>query len=64
MENGQRLRNAGFVKLEVRDDICNFLIQISGLHALDNNTRKLYLTSGDKKEELCDVFLKQGKNFK
>lgn len=61
MENGQRQRNAGFAKLEARDKVCNITLQVSGLHVIDNDARKVYLLSGDRKELLCEIMLKQGR---
>ena len=60
MENGQRCRGAGFVKLERSDDRCNISLQISGLYRKDCFTRPLYLLSGHEERELCKLQLANG----
>lgn len=60
MENGQRCRGAGFVKLERSDDRCNISLQISGLYRKDCFTRPLYLLCGDEERELCKLQLANG----
>lgn len=60
MENGQRCRGAGFVKLERSDDRCNISLQISGLYRKDCFTRPLYLLSGGDERELCKLQLANG----
>ncbi|MDE6014821.1 MAG: hypothetical protein K2H41_03815 [Acetatifactor sp.] len=60
MENGQRCRGAGFVKLERSDDRCNISLQISGLYRKDCFTRPLYLLSGNEERELCKLQLANG----
>ncbi|MDE7270531.1 MAG: hypothetical protein K2N81_08665 [Acetatifactor sp.] len=60
MENGQRCRGAGFVKLERSDDRCNISLQISGLYRKDCFTRPLYLLSGHEERELCKLQLSNG----
>lgn len=60
MENGQRCRGAGFVKLERSDDRCNISLQISGLYRKDCFTRPLYLLSGSEERELCKLQLANG----
>lgn len=61
IENGEKVRSVGFVKLEARDAVCNIALQISGLHMADKVVRKVYLLGADKKCELCELFFEQGK---
>lgn len=61
IENGQRLRNGGFVKFEVRDDKCCITLQVSGLRTMEHHCCKVYLISAQKKEFLCEIPLQQGK---
>lgn len=60
MENGQRSRGAGFVKLERRDGRCNISLQISGLYRKDHFTRPLLLKGDDKESELCKLQMADG----
>ena len=60
MENGQRCKGAGFVKLERSDGRCNISLQISGLYRKDCFTRPLYLLCGDEERELCKLQLANG----
>lgn len=43
LENGERIRNVGFVKIEVMDQLCNIQVQVTGLHSSDNSTREVRL---------------------
>lgn len=60
MENGQRSRGAGFVKLERRDDRCNISLQVSGLYRKDHFTRPLLLLSDGEERELGRLQLADG----
>lgn len=60
MENGQRSRGAGFLKLERRGDICNISLQVSGLYRKDHFTRPLLLIGDGQEQELCKLPLADG----
>ncbi|MCM1089769.1 MAG: hypothetical protein NC092_12970 [Butyrivibrio sp.] len=60
MENGQRSRGAGFVKLERRDGVCNISLQVSGLYRKDHFTRPLLLIGDGQERELCKLQLADG----
>lgn len=60
MENRQRSRGAGFVKLERRGDICNISLQVSGLYRKDHFTRPLLLIGDGQEQELCKLQLADG----
>lgn len=61
MEKGERIRNGGFVKLELRDGICYVSIQVSGVPVIDNTIRDVYVLAGDREEKLGEIRLQQGK---
>ena len=61
IQNGERVRGAGFVKLEVRDDICNVQIQVTGLPATDSFSRPVNLIGQEQEAALCQLALKQGR---
>lgn len=61
IENGEKVRSVGFVKLEARDNSCNITLRISGLHMADKVVRKVYMLGADKREELCELLFEQGK---
>ena len=60
MENGQRSRGAGFLKLERRDGVCNISLQVSGLYRKDHFTRPLLLIGDGQERELCKLQLADG----
>lgn len=60
VENGQRCRGAGFIKLERRDELCNISLQVSGLYRKDRFTRPLLLIGEKEEKELCRLQLSNG----
>ncbi len=42
-ENGQKIKSAGFVKIELLDDFCNIQVNVTGLHPAENCTRDIHL---------------------
>lgn len=60
MENGQRTRGAGFVKLERQDNLCSISLQVSGLYRKDRLVRPLLLLSESAERELCKLQLADG----
>lgn len=60
MENGQRSRGAGFVKMERRDNHCNISLQVSGLYRKDHFTRPLLMLANGEEWELCKLQLADG----
>lgn len=58
--DGERLRGAGFLKLEVRDGVCDLTIQISGLHRTDSFLKEVYLMSGEREALLCAIHVQGG----
>lgn len=60
----ERCGNAGFLKIEVRGDLCNITINVSNLHMTDSLSAKVYLIGGGQEQELCEVKIAQGKGVK
>lgn len=60
-ERGERIRGAGFVKLERNDDVCNFVLQISGLYPTDTFQRDVYLRAKGREVLLEKITLTGGK---
>lgn len=69
IENGQRVRGAGFLKVERRNQNCNISLQVGGLYRRDSLTRgfhllRLHSGSGENEElearELCKIRLSEG----
>lgn len=58
---GERLQAAGFVKAEVRDDVCRMQIHVNGLHLSDSFERKIILRGADKDSFLKMIRIKDGK---
>lgn len=63
MEKGERIRNGGFVKLELRDAICYVSIQVSGVPVIDNTIRDVYVLADGREEKLGEIRLQQGKGY-
>lgn len=57
LENKERLRGAGFVKLEVREERCSMLLQLSGLRERDRGEKQVFLTDGKKEQLLGSLHL-------
>ncbi len=56
----ERNGNAGFIKIEVRDYICNINICVKGLRKEDSFPVSVYLLSSDKEAKLCHMELTGG----
>lgn len=71
LENGQKIKSAGFVKIELLDNFCNIQVNVTGLHPTDNCTRDIHLipmqyskpTDATKTKEaiLGEIILQNGK---
>lgn len=59
--DGERVRGAGFIRAEVRDNSCHIMIQIRGLHSTDHFERPVLLAHGEKECELCRIQISEGK---
>lgn len=62
--NRERAGSAGFVKLEVRGDICNINLNVNGLRGTDSFSVKVYIVSERDECELCSLELAQGRGIK
>lgn len=62
--NGERRGNAGFVKLEVRDKLCNIHICLNVPGVKGTCAWKCYLADGNKEVEFCTVETVEGKGSK
>lgn len=60
MIQGERKGNGGFVKIEVRDSICNVHLCVKGLGKVDSNEVSVYLESSDNTVRFCALTLKEG----
>ncbi len=73
LENGQKIKSAGFVKIELLDNLCNIQVNVTGLHPTDNCTRDVHLipmqsskpTDATKTKEaiLGEIILQNGKGI-
>ena len=61
LENGEKIRTAGFVKIEAMDTLCNIQIQISGISVLYRLSREIWLNDGEKRALLGEITLLDGK---
>ena len=62
-EHGQRLKGAGFVKLELRDNILRLELTIRGLHPTDSFVRDVILVGQETEEILGQITIKEGTGY-
>lgn len=61
LENKERIRGVGFVKIEAWDSVCTLHIQVNGMHGTDNFARKVLFVGEDAEAELCEITLEKGR---
>lgn len=61
LENGDKVRNAGFVKIEVVEDFCNIQVNITGLFPTDTFTREVRIWDGTGETVLGEIELTNGR---
>lgn len=61
LENGDKVRNAGFVKIEVVEDFCNIQVNINGLFPTDTFTREVRIWDGTGETVLGEIELTNGR---
>lgn len=60
MENGERIKGAGFVKIEVRDQVCRMRICVRGLHVTDHYEKQVILVADKQESILCKIKIEGG----
>lgn len=60
MENGVRIKGAGFIKLERQNNQCSISLQVSGLYRKDCFTRPFLLLGEQGEQELCKIKFADG----
>ena len=61
LENGEKIRSAGFVKIEVIDKVCNIQISVTGLHPSESCTREVHLLGMQDQGVLGSITFLSGK---
>lgn len=61
LENGERQRSGGFVKIEVRGEDCCLTAQVNGLHASDTFEGELFLQAENKEVPLSTLQFRCGR---
>jgi hypothetical protein len=61
LENGDKIRNAGFVKIEVMDQKCNIQVCINGLLPTDTMQREVWVGDGEQETEIGNIRLEGGR---
>lgn len=59
-EHGERIKGAGFVKLEIRENILRLELTIRGLHPTDSFIRDVILVGRETEEILGQITIKEG----
>lgn len=60
-ENGERVQNAGFVRLEAKEDKVKIQVQVSGMRATDTMNCPVVLLGEEKEAVLGELQLERGK---
>ena len=63
-KGGVRLKSAGYLKIEIRDENCNLLLQIAGLPSAENGTGQVIGLWEDREEMLGNISLQDGRGNK
>lgn len=61
LENGDKIRSAGFVKIEVADELCNIQVNITGLYSTDTFSREVWISNGSRETVLGQINLQAGR---
>lgn len=61
VENGERVRGAGFLKLQTRNGKCDLQLQVSGMHATDHFYREVFLITAEGEMQMHEVALNGGR---
>ena len=61
LENGEKIRSAGFVKIEVIEKVCNIQISVTGLHPSESCTREVHLLGMQDQGVLGSITFLSGK---
>lgn len=59
-EKGERIKGAGFIKLEVRENILRLELNIRGLHSTDSFVRDVILVGPETEEVLGQITIEEG----
>lgn len=59
-EHGERIKGAGFIKLEVRENILQLELNIRGLHPTDSFVRDVILVGSETEGVLGQITIKEG----
>lgn len=63
-EKGEKIQNAGFVKLEARDNMVSLQVRVTGLRTTDTYTCPVALLSGEKECIIGELQMENGKGVK
>ncbi len=59
--DGEHIRTVGFVKAEVRGELCRMSIHVAGLHGTDTFDKSILVLGGGREGKLCDIKLVGGR---
>lgn len=59
-KDGEHIRTVGFVKAEVRGELCRMSIHVAGLHGTDTFDKSILVLGGGREGKLCDIKLVGG----
>lgn len=59
--DGEHIRTVGFVKAEVRGELCRMSIHVAGLHGTDTFDKSILALGGGREGKLCDIKLVGGR---
>ncbi|MDR2043141.1 MAG: DUF6128 domain-containing protein [Clostridium sp.] len=61
LENGDKIRNAGFVKIEALDGKCGLQVCVNGLLSTDTLQREVWIGDGERETVIGNIHLTAGK---
>ncbi len=61
LEDGIKIKSAGFIKIELINEICNVQININGLYSTDTFQSEVWISDGQKKTVLGEIALDKGR---
>ncbi|MCM1327693.1 MAG: DUF6128 domain-containing protein [Bacteroidales bacterium] len=60
-KDGEHIRTAGFVKAEVRGELCRISIHVAGLYKTDTFEKSIFVSGAGREGKLCDIKIVGGK---
>ncbi|MCM1536528.1 MAG: DUF6128 domain-containing protein [Clostridium sp.] len=60
-KDGEHIRTVGFVKAEVRGELCRIGIHVAGLYKTDTFEKSIFVSGAGREGKLCDIKIVEGR---